>query len=630
MTVISSNSIIVDRWLHTLVLFFGVTGVLLVAWISGRQAEETLAHYRADSTDITRHKAADIETRLALVYQGLRTIARLPAIRNIDRYGSNLDATARHSAEEIYNNLLLNVSVSEVDVIPANFDPDALDPLTGRPQVPAIQFDDLVETGPKRNPAHQIADASKSTEAVRDVDIFEHREMREQYRKLAARFGDESKLDYLAYPSISGGEVATCYALRSGGTKPCTGIVVSVPLYGPDRRIKGMVSAVITSAVVADMLGAGEWALLHSEYGALSPGFKPTAEQRAAMSARKPETSRLYSEIVPLRTADAYSAWQLWTSRDDAGYWARHDVRALSTTTNFAYLCIGALTALLYLAVHWQHLTSNAVRARYEDLEQIVEERTRQLSQARAEAEAAHEAKSAFLVQLSNELRTSLNSIMGFSMVLSQEMYGRLGDPRYKTCAGDIWAAGNHLLSLANDSFELSRTEAGKLKMHDEPTRVFETVRDVLRSVATAARDAGVELAADIPEGTTVLNVDSQRLAQALANLTKSAIGATPKGGTVRLSFRLEGLEPVFCVSDTSNGMTAEQAALALMPFGLAGNEHRSNQASTGLCLPLAKRLVDAMGGTFVIDSAPGNGTHVRVRLPTSRLLEESAVRCVA
>src|SRR5262249_23182126 len=161
--------------------------------------------------------------------------------------------------------------------------------------------------------------------------------------------------------------------------------------------------------------------------------------------------------------------------------------------------------------------------------------REKQLAAALADAEAANRAKSSFLALMSHELRTPLNAIIGFSEVLSSELFGPHAVPRYRDYSTDIHGAGKHLLALINDILDLSKYEAGKMDLKCEPFAVGELFRDCQRLIAVRAQESGIDVLLDTPADLPQLDADRRRVKQILLNLLSNAIKFTPAGGHVHL-----------------------------------------------------------------------------------------------
>ncbi|HEY4124084.1 MAG TPA: histidine kinase dimerization/phospho-acceptor domain-containing protein, partial [Rhizomicrobium sp.] len=210
--------------------------------------------------------------------------------------------------------------------------------------------------------------------------------------------------------------------------------------------------------------------------------------------------------------------------------------------------------------------------------------RERQLDAALAKAHAANKAKTNFLALMSHELRTPLNAIIGFSEVLSSEIFGTHAVPRYRDYATDIHGAGKHLLALINDILDLSKFEAGKMELHAERIEMGDLFGDCMKLVAERAREKGLRLSRDLPPDIPAVEADRLRLKQILLNLLSNAIKFTPAGGQISLAADLDELGGIrICVADTGIGMTAEQIPLALEPFRQIDSPLSRTEEGTGL-----------------------------------------------
>ncbi|GGE80227.1 hypothetical protein GCM10011317_41790 [Niveispirillum cyanobacteriorum] len=241
---------------------------------------------------------------------------------------------------------------------------------------------------------------------------------------------------------------------------------------------------------------------------------------------------------------------------------------------------------------------------------------------ARAEAEQATAAKSQFLAVASHELRTPLNAIIGFAEVMVHRIHGPMGNPKYAEYAEDIRGSGLHLLALINDILDLSKIEAGKMDLRlevvDLPTLAAECVRLMRGRVEAASLDLRVVSSG---EKAPYLRADAMKIRQVLLNLINNAVKYTPSGGTITVAVERDPLWPddymVMRVTDTGCGMTPTEVALALEPFRQINSHLARTGEGTGLGLPVAKSLVELHGGSLSIDSEPGEGTTVSIRLPT-------------
>jgi signal transduction histidine kinase len=236
---------------------------------------------------------------------------------------------------------------------------------------------------------------------------------------------------------------------------------------------------------------------------------------------------------------------------------------------------------------------------------------------AHQDAEYANRAKSQFLAHMSHELRTPLNAIIGFSEIMSLQLLGASGVPQYNRYASDILAAGRHLLAVIDDILDLSKVEAGKMKLVPEYLSWTRLAEDCMTLLRPLAADRLVTVAVDPAAADTTLFADERLAKQILVNLLSNAVKYTPTGGEVHfgIATRADGAA-VVTVADTGVGMDEADVEKALEPFGRIDSALVSQMRGTGLGLPLVKALIEMHGGRLEIDSARGRGTTVRLHFP--------------
>ena len=254
-----------------------------------------------------------------------------------------------------------------------------------------------------------------------------------------------------------------------------------------------------------------------------------------------------------------------------------------------------------------------------EQSQEQLSELARKYESEKIRAESASQAKSEFLANMSHELRTPLNAINGFSEIMAAEMYGPVGDARYRDYARDILNSGQHLLNLINDILDMSKIEAGKMSLRFEPVCLEEIAEEALRLVRNRAEAAGLSLILDFVDLPDV-EADHRAIKQVLLNLLSNAIKFTPRGGrvTVRGERREDALgERVrIGVQDTGIGISAQDLERLARPFEQVESQHSKTTQGTGLGLALSKSLVEMHGGLIDLKSAPGQGTVASFSLP--------------
>ena len=224
---------------------------------------------------------------------------------------------------------------------------------------------------------------------------------------------------------------------------------------------------------------------------------------------------------------------------------------------------------------------------------------------------------------MSHELRTPLNAIIGFSEVLGEQMFGPLGNQRYREYAHDIHGAGCHLLALINDILDLSKAEAGKFDLNCEDVAPDDLIGECLKLMRGRAVGAKLSLTQGASGPAPSLLVDRLRLKQILLNLLSNAVKFTPPGGAIRVTTEMdqEG-RMIIAVSDTGIGIAPDMIQVALEPFRQISSPFARNAEGTGLGLSLVKALMESHGGQLQLDSALNLGTTARLVFPASRVVE--------
>ena len=267
---------------------------------------------------------------------------------------------------------------------------------------------------------------------------------------------------------------------------------------------------------------------------------------------------------------------------------------------------VRAERALAASEAHLRHLN--------DDLERVVDERTRELVEARDLAESSNRIKDIFLATMSHELRTPLNSIIGFSDILLSGIAGEL-NAEQRTQLGIIHKSGQQLLALISDVLDISKIEAGQLRLTPAAVPLHEVLREQQHVFELQARERGLGMRFDYPETPVLVRADAQRLRQVIGNLLSNALKFTDRG---EVGLRVEARDGKVrvTVEDTGIGIGAEEVAQLFQPFRRVAPKLGHNRDGTGLGLAISRRLVEAMGGEIGVDSTPGRGSRFWFTLP--------------
>lgn len=332
------------------------------------------------------------------------------------------------------------------------------------------------------------------------------------------------------------------------------------------------------------------------EYGLVA---LPSPEFHALMLRMRDDWKRLRAEIQQVRRGAPNST--LFSLSEEYFLLADQTVSAAEAYTEdkvrrTSALLIGLNAAFIGLiALFWRYNT-----------------RQRKVREALIRAENANQAKSAFLSKMSHEIRTPLNGIIGMTSL------ARLGlddTDKLKDSLDKIEISSHFLLSLINDILDMARIESGKMELCDVPFDLLHTLEEIHVMFEEKARAAGIDFEVRAPDLTVrELTGDALRFSQIIINLVSNALKFTPRGGRVRVETRQAGLSDdkarfQFHIADSGIGMSPETLARIFQPFEQADASTSMKYGGTGLGLSISRSLVDMMGGTLEVDSAPGQGT---------------------
>ena len=242
--------------------------------------------------------------------------------------------------------------------------------------------------------------------------------------------------------------------------------------------------------------------------------------------------------------------------------------------------------------------------------------------QEKTRAEEASRSKSEFLANMSHELRTPLNAINGFSEIMQAELYGPLGDQKYKEYVRDIRVSGQHLLELIDDILDMSKIEAGKFRLEFERVDLEQALIDCVRLVEQNAKDNEIELDLSVSHIPTIWG-DMRAVKQIILNIVTNALKFTAPGGQVQISNDADLDGVTLYIVDNGIGIAEENLHRLGAPFEQFEARFDAQNKGSGLGLALCKSLMAMHKGVLAISSAPGVGTKISLTFPrrsTSRV----------
>jgi two-component system cell cycle sensor histidine kinase PleC len=308
-------------------------------------------------------------------------------------------------------------------------------------------------------------------------------------------------------------------------------------------------------------------------------------------------------------------------------------------TKDGGYVSVG--TDITRIKAHEQKLVDNDLRLRATvfDLKRSQAELEKQAveladlaekySSEKNRAEEANQTKSKFLANMSHELRTPLNAIIGFSEIMGSGMFGTLGSEKYHEYCHDILTSGHYLLEVINDILDMSKIEAGRMKLDMEPLDLSKTLAESLRVVSGRADDKHLVLDADI-EGTIPVVADRRAIKQIIVNLLSNAVKFTPEGGKVLVRSRVFSDSIILTIADTGIGIAPQSLARLGRPFEQVESQLTKTYHGSGLGLAIARSLANLHGGSMRLRSKIGAGTVVCVSLPREEGKRKAKVSAAA
>lgn len=230
-------------------------------------------------------------------------------------------------------------------------------------------------------------------------------------------------------------------------------------------------------------------------------------------------------------------------------------------------------------------------------------------------AQAANKAKSEFLANMSHELRTPLNAILGFSEILVNQMFGPVGSAKYSEYARDIHDSGKHLLNLISDILDMSKIEAGHMRIHQEAVNLAPLIEESLRLTSISAEEKNITVEQRLANDLTMVG-DRRAMKQVMLNLLSNAVKFTDDGGRIVVRARKSEAGVLLTIADTGIGIPKPALNKIGQPFEQVQSQYAKSQGGSGLGLAISRSLVALHGGSMRIRSCLGKGTVVSIQIP--------------
>jgi len=390
-------------------------------------------------------------------------------------------------------------------------------------------------------------------------------------------------------------------------------------LVSAETRLHGALSSMTDSFVIWDaMKRLVLWNIRFEDFFGLQPGQLQQGMEQAGVEYL---VGPSIAEVIDTNSPDGAVEIKL-----NDGRWIRY---IETQTAEGGHVSIGTnITEIRMREAELrenEHALQNTVGILRKSQEGIFELAQR-YEEEKIRAEDANQSKSDFLANMSHELRTPLNAINGFSDIMQKEMFGPLGDPRYKEYVNDILFSGQHLLALINDILDMSKIEAGKMSLNTEIMFMHEMISQVVRIVRGRAEEAQLNLkivGSDVNE----IEADPRAVKQVLLNLLTNAIKFTPENGTVQVQLIQKKTGLIVKVTDSGIGISQENIERLAKPFEQVVDQSTTHKEGTGLGLALSKSLIELHGGNFKIESVLGQGTTVIFSLPNKPIIRKEEAK---
>jgi signal transduction histidine kinase/DNA-binding response OmpR family regulator len=568
-----------------------LTGILLSIaveakfFVDQRQAQ---ANFHRECHQELRKSAEGVAARFHALYADLRTIARMPAVRN-SRPTTSFLADDWADIRELYASMAESTPVRLVRLVPA----------------PSSWYGPTVDTLPLSNRSTGPTGFQKLAANSRQLHLIAAQMTR--MPQTTRGWNWNSLQDYPAYSCRA---IWMRVSAAKGKTFGAFVTYYSVPIYTPNGMLWGSACAELPYPTITAMIPSGDFVLTNSSIGVTVTGRGTT----------KAASDLLYSEKIPVPIVDRAGHWQLQYNVPQAAFKQRPDMRSAEEFRWVAHVIVAAITIAAFFVFSGLSKQRSELQEAKRSLEQRVLARTTELAEALNEAKEASRVKGEFLANMSHEIRTPMNGVMAMTELL----LGSPLDEEQKDLAQTIASSANSLLTIINDVLDFSKIEARKLILEQTQFHLANLFEDVVKLHAPAANEKGLEILAELdPSTERIVEGDPVRIRQIVSNLLGNAIKFTNEGSVI-LTATITGQSQrtlKFAVKDTGVGIPPNRIDAIFESFTQSDASTTRKFGGTGLGLTISRHLAELMGGHIGVHSRLGKGSEFFVSVKIKEAL---------
>lgn len=540
--------------------------------------------FRSEEHDKTIQVAQQIERVFDRIYGGLITISRLPAIKEMDKYDTTLSNNERRTVNEIYKNIVNDVLLSNIYIVPKTFTPNKVNEKPLSFEKYTIKFDNQKLTSP-------LLDLEELNLLKNEQPPYnsEYRIMRNQLNWMQISVQNEDLFKELLYPAITSKEVLTydtSYPTLSQSSTETAGTVMSVPFYDNQRLLKGCISGIVASSFLKETLKPPSIALISQnyQYTIMHDDFQKFATSLNLINKGSSDPSLIYSEVIPININDFNNKWLLWAASSNEDYWNRIDV--ITAKQNFLISQIGIIIILISLGIGFYYIKHALKNAQLNEI-------------AKAQALAQNE----FIAQISHEIRNPLAIIKSSASVLGQQF--------------DENSKENELIHYMEE--EVDRVDSLLMqlfRLQDNPDKLLtkENIAAIIENVILLfhgeQNKRGVKIHFNNHCADLTCPIYKDQIKQLIINLALNALEASKKGSVINISTEANTKTYDIIFEDFGIGIEKSKSNIIFKHF------YTTKQNGLGLGLSVVKKIIDAHHAKINLESRLGEGTKITVQLP--------------